>query len=185
MNMLLRAALIGLALAGGAFRCDAAPAADAGAVKAALVLNLARFTTWPATSGAGASDELIVGVVGDASLADHFARVLRDQVVNGRRLVVSRFPTLPSSAAAHVVFVPGGTPATAANCLKLATRGVLLVGEDDGFLGNGGHVQLVVENNRLRFSVSRAALLEGGLSMSAQLLRLAMSHPEEDDRVVR
>ncbi len=179
-----RAASLLLALAISAPQAQASPVADADAVKGAILLNLVRFTAWP-ESTAGREDALVIGVMESDRAAAAIGDVVRSQSVNGRPLVVSRLARIEGAERLSVLFVPGSARLSAAEVGGLAARGVLLVGETSDFLNDGGHVQLLLEKQRMRFRVNRRGLDDAGLSMSSQILKLSMPGPPAADDVAR
>jgi hypothetical protein len=64
----------------------------------------------------------------------------------------------------HRSFVTGG---------GLAKRPVLVVGEHEELLADGGMIQLFVEDQKVRFSINHANAAAAGLQVSSRLLRLA------------
>ena len=50
---------------------------------------------------------------------------------------------------------------------------VLTVGEGQRFLEQGGLIAFLIENDRVRFAISRRAADAAGLSISSKLLRVA------------
>jgi hypothetical protein len=52
---------------------------------------------------------------------------------------------------------------------------VLTIGESDQFLRDGGIVNFVIENGRVRFEVNQRVARDHGLSLSSKLLQLARS----------
>jgi hypothetical protein len=67
-----------------------------------------------------------------------------------------------------------------------AVRGlpVLTIGETPGFATSGGMINLVLEDNRVRFEVNVKAAKEADLNISSRLLALAriVPTPESDVR---
>jgi TonB family protein len=56
--------------------------------------------------------------------------------------------------------------------------GILLVGEDQGFLGEGGMISLVADHGKLRFEINKSALDKGEVRLSQGLLALAKAENE-------
>ena len=77
------------------------------------------------------------------------------------------------SALRRVLFVPrGSNPAV----LREATRRpILTIGEEPDFLDRGGIIHLRLVGSRLRFDINAVQAQRVGLTLSAQLLRLAQS----------
>jgi hypothetical protein len=56
---------------------------------------------------------------------------------------------------------------------RVRGRGVLLVGETDGFAAGGGMIEFLLEDNHVRFAINPDAIRRAGLNCSSSLLALA------------
>ncbi len=143
-------------------------------IKAAYLLNFARYVEWPAAR-LSATQPLRVCVLG----RDPFGGALvglEGRQVNGREVRVRQLEGVDQAGGVphrlHLRFrrTSGGRAAAAA-----VQPGLLLVSDIDGFAEAGGSIGLVTEEGRVRFEINQASLLRDGLRASAQLLRLARS----------
>ncbi|HPF35764.1 MAG TPA: YfiR family protein [Candidatus Krumholzibacteria bacterium] len=144
---------------------------DVDAVKAALVFNFTRYTSWPEDVEEGTP--LRVGVLGDEDL--HAAlRAIDGQKSGQRTLEVRRVENAADAAALDVVFLAGNDRESwLALRSAIGGRPVLTIGEMNGFLDAGGHINLVLEDDRFRFEVNLADARDAGLKISSRLLKLA------------
>lgn len=194
----LRAALALAALLSSARAADSRPSLPAepsddraAAIKAAFVLNFARYASWPDDRFARPDSPIVARVLGDPRVADALAELAeRAGEVSGRRLVVARDTNgrvgswrdqFAGLETAHLVYIGRETPAedVAALVEELAGAGVLTVGDVDGFAREGGMLGLVVEDNRIQFDANVAALTESRVGMSARVLKLARRVEQE------
>ncbi|HEY8240789.1 MAG TPA: YfiR family protein [Kiritimatiellia bacterium] len=143
-------------------------------VKASMLFNFLQFVDWPPDSLKG-PPVLALGVIGD----DHFGKtldVIDGEIVGGRTVVVRRMKKFDAATAAacHVIFVCKSERERAASILSaLEGKSILTVGESPGFLDAGGMINFVVDGERLRFEINRAAERQAHLVISSKLLRLA------------
>jgi hypothetical protein len=73
----------------------------------------------------------------------------------------------------HVLFVPAGV--NAAPHLRDAHSGPLLtVGESPDFLRDGGIINFVMQDGKVRFEINQEAASRAQLRISSRLLRLAL-----------
>jgi hypothetical protein len=169
------AAILLLAALGPAQVGAKLPSAKEYELKAAYLFNFTRFTSWPASSFAGDTAPLVIGILGNQNIAAALEQLVKSHVVNGHRVDVRTVPSIQDTDGLHVLFVdvshdkqlgsdPGG---------PLSKPGLLTVGESDRFLAAGGTIRLLVEGNRLLFEVNGAAAQGAGLTLSSQLLALA------------
>src|SRR5262245_48029693 len=113
-------------------------------VKAAFLLNFARFIDWPAAP-ATPSAPFVIGVFG----ADPFGQAL-DQIVIGKTIGKRPLQLLRTSDPAglrscNIVFVGSSEARHIAEIAKnLGDSSVLLVGESEGFVTRGGIINFVL-----------------------------------------
>lgn len=139
-------------------------------LKAAFVVNFARFTTWPPTAADSVYRACIVGrsAVGDA------LRLLEGQVVKGKTISVSSVENHAAYASCQMLFISESEVASIKSILA-ATDGkpILTVSDLPEFAQSGGMIGLKVVGDRVRFEINALTAKVVGLQMSAQLLRLA------------
>ena len=56
---------------------------------------------------------------------------------------------------------------------NLVSRPILTVSDQADFAADGGAIELLSENNRIRFDVNLQTVRDSGLKMSSKLLQLA------------
>lgn len=140
-------------------------------IKAAMVFNFTRFIEWGGTKG-DARLPLIIGVAGDDSIHDAVEELLRTP--SGGRAVELRSIRQPSDAeTCHLVFLGGKWKKRVPELAGFVRRGLVTVGDGEGFLDSGGAIGFIVDGNKLRFAVSLAATGQAGVTVSSRLLRLA------------
>jgi hypothetical protein len=97
--------------------------------------------------------------------------MVEGESVSGRKLVVERAPADPSKSC-QVLFVSKAEK-EAAKLLAGQGRSVLTVGEADGFLADGGMINFVIENRRVRFDINQKAVGNSALKLSSKLFNVA------------
>lgn len=149
--------------------------ADAGIeaqVKAAYVLNFAKFTEWPAAAFS-AGGALQICVYGNPETTAAFIGI-QGKPVQGRDVQVRLAPRSSDLATCHALYIDGSERAQSAAALKaVAGRSVLTVSDLEGFVEGGGMLQLVLVDGRIRFDANREAARGSGLQLRSQLLSLA------------
>lgn len=141
-------------------------------VKAAFLLNFTKFIEWPAGELPD-SDSFTVCILGEDPFGSALDQVTQGETVSGRKLVIMRArPSAPRSC--QVLFV-SRTVRDYSPILSSLGRGVLTVGEGDGFLHDGGMIAFVIENRRVRFDIDQSAAVNAGLKISSKLLNVARS----------
>lgn len=141
--------------------------------KARFTLTLARFVQWPAAAFASDGAPMRLCVLHNSPAVAAAFSSQKGIVVAGHPLNVS------TGAIAHgtdcdVLFVDGSAARASAEPLLVpGERPMLTLGAVDGFLSQGGMVELVNVNDALRFDVNLRALRSAHLGLSGQVLKLA------------
>jgi preprotein translocase subunit Sec61beta len=167
-----RAAAVLLTLAtlmGGA---AAFAAGDAYPLKAAYLLNFARLIEWPDAARPAEGEPLVLGVTGDAAIAQTIASELANTRVRGHSVVVRSVSTAAEMADCHIVFVASDGDADAA-LDATSSSAALTVGESEGFAERGGVINFFSEGEQIHFEINPQAADRAGLKISSRLLRLA------------
>jgi hypothetical protein len=145
-------------------------------IKAVLLLNLTRFVSWPDAAFAGPDSPIVIGIVGRDPFGDALDEVVKGEQVNGRSIVVERYPTAEQIRPCQILFVSRSEKAHIKQILARAqNKPVLTVSEMEGFAGSdGGMVRLFVnEQKRVRLEVNLQAVEAHDLKLSAKLLQVA------------
>ena len=156
-------------------------------VKAAFLYNFAKFVDWPPETFARQDALFVVGVLGNESFSVVLDQVVRGKAINGHPFDVRRLRSPEEAAACQMVFV-GARETRLLPALFKAVRAtaVLTVGDGESFTRQGGIMNFVVRDNRVRFEVNTDAAGRAGLSISSKLLQLATIvrdvRPAEDSR---
>jgi YfiR/HmsC-like len=169
----LRALALAAVLVGapGGIGVHAQTAGDA-AAKARFTITVARFVQWPRLTSAGDAAPLRICVLHNSpALGAAFA------VLDGQRVGTHPVLVLPNPRArgdCDMLFVDGSV-AHASSDAVAAMGGVsaLTLGAVDGFLSQGGMIELANVNDTLRFDVNLKALRAARLELSSQVLKLA------------
>jgi hypothetical protein len=140
-------------------------------VKAAFIYNFAKFVEWPGNAGVSA---ITFCVFGDELLAGALERTVTGKTIEGHILVVNRNPDPSNAAHCDVAFIGGnGTKGTDDLLQAVARAGVLTVGDGERFAQGGGMIQLIRQDNKLRFAVNVDSVGRYGVRVSSKLLQLA------------
>jgi hypothetical protein len=151
---------------------DGEPASLEFEVKAAFLLNFARFVDWPSASAA-TPGSFVVGVLGADAFAETVERAVAGKTVGGHEVVVRRVRSVSGAQACRILFVGSAAPAASSRVLaELEEKHVLTVTDADR-PGGGGVIRFFVEDRRVRFEVDLDAADRAGLKISSRLLSVA------------
>jgi hypothetical protein len=145
-------------------------------LKAAWLLNFARFIDWPAEAFEGTADPLIVGVLGKDPFGKSLEQTFAGKTVKGRALLVNRFPTEQDLKCCNILFISTSEKRRHREILaRLKQFPILTVSETDEFLDYGGVINFAHKEGSVRFVVNLTAARPARLKISASLLKLALS----------
>jgi hypothetical protein len=152
--------------------------AEPAAVKAAFLLNFARFIDWPEEALPQRARQVRFCVLGDDNVADALQRLLTAPLHRGPELLLVR---LGSSGArdprelkrCQVLFVSGAERSVAEAAVEqVSGSAVLTVSDLEGF-SRIGIAELYLENERMRFALNIQHAQRAGLKLGSPLLKLA------------
>jgi hypothetical protein len=142
-------------------------------VKAAYLYNFGKFVTWPAdqTRGAAALEMCVLG-------RDPFGQVLDSTVegesIDGRKISVKRIVRIQDAVQCRILFVSTSEEGRLRPILADAQhRGMLTVSDIPHFADQGGVIEFVNQEGKIRFAVNRGAAEQSRLLLSSQLLKVA------------
>jgi hypothetical protein len=147
-------------------------------VKAAFLLNFAKFIEFPPAAFDGPAAPISICVLGENPFGDTLAQTIANERASGRPLH-SRIISSPEEARdCHFVFVPRGQTFQAEAVIAASRARGIAIGESDTFLQRGGTINLFVEEGRVRFALRPEEAERRGIRFSSHLLRLARNLPE-------
>ncbi|HEX8679068.1 MAG TPA: YfiR family protein [Chthoniobacterales bacterium] len=170
MRQKLLSLLVALAVGGQLFAAD--PSLEY-QVKAACVLNAARFVSWPASAFPGADAPLIIGILGENPFGSTLQEVVSGATVRHRLIAVRRVG-LAEARDCHIVFVSRSERDNLDAILSaLGDANVLTISEIDRFVQSGGTIGLALDQGKIRFEINQEAASRARLKIDSQFLLLA------------
>jgi YfiR/HmsC-like len=144
-------------------------------LKAAFLYNFIKFTEWPAQALGKQEEPFVIGVLGKDPFGAALDKLIEGETVQNKTIVARRFPRMDEAAAnSHVLFISSSEESHLPAILRLVDRqGILSVSEIENFAQRGGMINLKKENNKIVFEINIEAAKRAGLTMNAQLLKLA------------
>ncbi len=150
-------------------------------VKAAFLINFARYVEWPPGARRGQSFGLCV--LEPDPFGPRLEAVVAGESWSGRAISVHRLPDTQDLHNCHLLYVPAGAIRTFRAAMPaIASQPILTVGESEDFADAGGMIEMIVDHNKVRFAISQRAAEAAGLRISSRLLRLAREVRQEDAR---
>jgi hypothetical protein len=137
-------------------------------VRAAFVYNFCKFVQWPPPP----PEEIPLGVLAGSDAPDFSS--LSGKSVREAPIRVRIAPILDDLADCRLLYLPSdGAHLWEEIRDGLDGAPVLTISDMEGFCEQGGMIQLVERQGRLRFHINRRAAEAAGLTVSSQLLKMA------------
>jgi hypothetical protein len=142
-------------------------------VKAAYLLNFARFVEWP-PDVLPASSPITIAVVGGDPFSGALEEVLRGKSVNGHAIQLQHLRWDEGLAHYQIVFISASEESHLPEILgHLEHSNVLTVSDIDRFSLRGGVIEFRMVGNRVRFDINRTPAIAARLKISSKLLSVA------------
>lgn len=150
-------------------------AGDEYEIKAAMYVNILRLADWPPEKRGDPLSPLVIGVNGADEMAQALEKIARAKSASDHKIVVRRISGVAGLEECHSVFLGGGDRKKILAALhSLGKSPVLTVGEDDRFVPFGGMIGLALRDGSVQIEVNLDAVRNDGLSISSQLLKIAI-----------
>lgn len=136
-------------------------------VKASYLLNLLRFIEWPHDLR-DPDGQINLCISGADSLDAFYA--LHGERVGHRMISVERVADITVSRIndCHILVVSGDKPVLSVPIV----RGLLTVGESEGFTARGGMINLLLVGGRVRFELNEETVKACGFNVDPRVLKL-------------
>jgi hypothetical protein len=143
-------------------------------VKGALLSKLASFVEWPSDSFTSTNSPLVLGILGQDPFGREFDKALAAVTIQNRRFEVRRFNTAERARDCHILFISRSESNRVQTLLTtLRSAPVLTVADFNGFAAEGGMLNFIKVNGRLRFEANPDAATQAGLKISSRLLQVS------------
>jgi len=146
---------------------------DEALAKAKLVTALIRFVQWPSNAFEDDASPLRLCVYSQSQGLERAFQAY-DRVPIGRRTLQLAFNPARHAQVCHAVYLDDASRTASADLRGNTAPGApFSVGNADGFLAEGGMVELVHVENSMRFDVNLGAVKDAGLGVNPGVLKLA------------
>ena len=144
-------------------------------VKSAYLYNFGKFVEWPAKA-ASVGEFFSICVLGDNSFASTLETTIAGESINGKKMLVKHVAKPQDSVGCRILFISSSQQTRLKEILaELDNASVLTVSDMPEFTRRGGMIQFVVESNKVRFEVNLTSAERSGLTLSSQLLKVAIN----------
>lgn len=143
-------------------------------IKAGFLFNFTKFVEWPPEAFADPGVPIVLGIVGDSSVAELLIETAAGKIVNGRAVIVQRFKEGQDPRTCHILFVSSSQERHVPQILeRVKGSPILTVSETSGFAQFGGMINFTVEGNKVRLEINLDATARARLKISAKVIAVA------------
>ncbi len=144
-------------------------------VQAMFVYNFARMTAWPQSYQSG---DFVIGVYGNSPVYKEMADLSAMRSVGNQQVRLKQFSNVSDLDDCHIIFIAPNQSRNVAEitqALKRKNIHALVISEGRNTLENGSVINFIIENDRPRYEISTNNAREMGLTLGAEITRLASS----------
>jgi hypothetical protein len=155
-------------------------------VEAAYLYNFGKFVEWPPQVESNPAPFTIC-VLGKDDFGPILDSLIANETIHQHNIVAKRMPTLANTDACQILYLGSSEQSRMTKDLDaLKDKPILTVSSLTGFMDHGGMIQFLLVENRVRFEVNLAAASHCHLTLSAELLKVAVfvnSKPSQEGQL--
>jgi YfiR/HmsC-like len=145
-------------------------------IKAVYLYNFSRFVVWPRQIVMSRNDSFAICVLGRDPFGPALDKTLVGENVEGKNLVARRLAKPEEAGACQILFVSVSEEDRLKEILAVLDKtSVLTVSDIPRFSQRGGMIQFVLEGDKVRFEVNLTNATQNGLTLSSDLLKVAVA----------
>jgi len=141
-------------------------------LKAAYLLNFARFVYWPTESFLYETDAFKICVYGESRFGENLNHLLSKKV-KGRSISINYEDDLRNITECHILFVSESDKASYYKVASEMPRNILTVSDVKGFSSEGGMIEFIRVDNKIKFEINVTQSTKSGIKFRSQLLEVA------------
>jgi len=143
-------------------------------VEAAYLFNFGKFVAWPAAAQP-AHSPFVICVLGDDPFGPVLDQAIASETLRGRPVQARRIARPQDATGCSILYISGSESARLSKILSIIQEApVLTVSDIPDFVQQGGMIEFVLRDGRVRFEVNLAPTQRNGLVMSSELLKVAV-----------
>ena len=145
-------------------------------VKAAFLLNFAKFVEWPPKAFREAGAPLVIGILGENPFGETLSQLAEGETAQGRPIEIRQIKGPDESNNCHILFLSRSVAGQTDDILqRLQGLPVLTVSEKDNFVRRGGVIGFALVDKTVRFDINAKVAETIQLKISSKLLAVARS----------
>ncbi len=138
--------------------------------RAIYLYNFAKMCEWPSNDG-----NFIITVIGENhGLVTELTNLAKTKMVGSQKIEVQNHQALKEAEKANIIFITPDKSGLLIDAIsKYKGKGTLIVTEKAGSAKGGATINFIIEENKPKFELNKAAAAKAGLNVSSSLEKLA------------
>lgn len=146
------------------------------AVKAAYLFDFGKFVRYTSSGGHNQNPTFDICILGQNPFGHTLADLTANEKLDGKPVRVLRVQTIEQARECSIAYLSASERGRMAHDLdELRGQQVLTVSDSSHFLQKGGIIQFVTVGDHVRFAVNLNAAHKAQISLSSELLKVAIS----------
>ncbi len=143
-------------------------------VKALFLLNFTKYVDWPPVAFAGTNAPIVIGLYGEHKFGDAVTKAVEGKTISGREIIVQPIGKDGDFGKCQMLFISDSEKNHLGEILdKVKALPVLTVGETEQFMEQGGMINFVKKEGKIRLEINLTAARQAKLEISSKLLGVA------------
>ena len=145
-------------------------------LKAAYLYNFGKFIRWPAAATPASNQVFPICVLGKNPFGSSLEATLKGESIEGKSLAVRYLASTADMNGCRILFVSDSEEHRVDAILsEVGKRPILTVSDIPDFADRGGDIEFLRVGEKIRFKVNLGAAEKAGLTLSSDLLKVAVS----------
>lgn len=142
-------------------------------IKAGLVYNLVKYTTWPQSSVIQTQAKLVICLFGNDPFAGYLAP-LNGRTAQEASIFISQINAINAVGNCNVIVVHRSEEENLeALLLSIRDKNILTISDINEFSHRGGMIELTKKDEKINLFINKQSLAKAGLGMQERMLKLA------------
>lgn len=141
-------------------------------IEAAYLFRMTNYIHWPADSFAKVDAPIVIGVLGNASIAREAARLVRGQLANGHPISVRQITQPSDWQTVHMLYVDQALWVKFSAARERPESLIVTVSREID-ADPGPMINFVQQDNHIRFDIAHSSANDAGIHFDADLLSVA------------
>lgn len=145
-------------------------------VKGAYLFNFGKFVRSTVPEADLKRQSFDICIVGEDPFGHSLDAFTANEQIDGKPVRITRLKNIADARTCTIAYISASERPRVKNDLdELRGQPVLTVSDAENFLQNGGMIQFVIQAKHVRFAVNLDAVKKAELSLSSELLKVAIS----------